>query len=96
VEIVDRRLVRKGNVTISQILVRWAHMPDTCTTWEDYYVLKNRYPAASLWETELQAGASAEEGEIVMPSILMDDNQSPAELASSPGPASEKNDQVVG
>jgi hypothetical protein len=95
-EIVDRRLVRKGNAAIPQILVRWAHMPDTCTTWEDYYVLKNRYPAAALWETELQAGASSEEGEIVMPSTSTDDTQSPAELASSPGPASEKMDSVVG
>jgi hypothetical protein len=37
-EIVERRLVRKGNAATPQVLIRWAHMPENCTTWEDYYV----------------------------------------------------------
>jgi hypothetical protein len=40
VQILDRRLVRKGNAATPQVLIRWAHMPENCTTWEDYYVLK--------------------------------------------------------
>ncbi|XP_071685387.1 uncharacterized protein [Lolium perenne] len=40
VQILDRRLVRKGNAATPQVLIHWAHMPENCTTWEDYYVLK--------------------------------------------------------
>jgi hypothetical protein len=35
VEILQRRLVRKGNAAAPQVLIRWAHMPENCTTWED-------------------------------------------------------------
>jgi hypothetical protein len=94
-EIVERRLVRKGNAATPQILVRWAHMPENCTTWEDYYVLKTRYPDALIWEAETSMGARSEEGETVIPSTSMVAIQSPAALASSLGPASGKEDSVV-
>jgi hypothetical protein len=58
VEILQRWLVRKGNSATPQVLIRWAHVPDECATWEDYYVLKNRYPDAALWDED-QAGASS-------------------------------------
>jgi hypothetical protein len=94
-EIVERRLVRKGNAATPQILVRWAHMPENCTTWEDYYVLKTRYPDAPIWEAEISEGAHSEAGETVIPSTSMVATKSPAELASSLGPASGKEDSVV-
>jgi hypothetical protein len=56
VAILDRRLVRKGNSSSPQVLIQWAHVPPDCATWEDYYVLKQRYPAASLWEDEQAQG----------------------------------------
>uniref|UniRef100_A0ACD5Y888 Uncharacterized protein n=1 Tax=Avena sativa TaxID=4498 RepID=A0ACD5Y888_AVESA len=71
-EIVEHRMVRKDNSAIPQILVRWAHMPENHTTWEDYYVLKTRYPDASLWEVEVSRG-----GETVTPSSPRMDIQSP-------------------
>jgi hypothetical protein len=48
-EILDRRLVRKGNQVVPQILIRWSGVPVESTTWEDYYVLKNRFPDAIAW-----------------------------------------------
>jgi hypothetical protein len=32
-----------------QILVKWTSLPATLATWEDYYVLKKRYPSAVAW-----------------------------------------------
>lgn len=52
VSILQRRLVKKGNAATPQVLIRWAHVPDECATWEDYYVLKHRYPDAALWDDE--------------------------------------------
>jgi hypothetical protein len=34
--ILDRRLVKKGNVAITQILVQWNRLPESSTTWEDF------------------------------------------------------------
>jgi hypothetical protein len=45
-EIIDRRLVKKGNSAIPQVKLRWSGLPSTATTWEDYYVLKERLPKA--------------------------------------------------
>jgi ribosomal protein L21E len=58
-EIVERRLVKKGNAAMPQIKVRWTNLPDDCTTWEDYYVLKKRFPDVELWkELPAQGGDS--------------------------------------
>jgi hypothetical protein len=65
-------------------------MPESCTTWEDYYVLKSRYPDVVLWESKVQNRVSGEGEAIVIPSPSMVDNESRDELASSLGPASEK------
>jgi hypothetical protein len=48
-EIQDRRLVRKGNNAIPQVLVTWTGLPVTSATWEDYHVLKARFPSAPAW-----------------------------------------------
>ena len=45
-EILDRRLVKKGNVAHLQILVKWATVPASSATWEDYEVLKARFLSA--------------------------------------------------
>jgi hypothetical protein len=49
VEILDRRLVKKGNAAVTQILLRWSGMSPDCATWEDYHVLRTRFPTASAW-----------------------------------------------
>lgn len=54
--IVDRRLVKKGNAAHLQVLIKWMHLPASMATWEDYDVLRTRFPNASAWG---QAGAGA-------------------------------------
>jgi hypothetical protein len=41
--ILQRRLARKGNHAITQVLIKWSSLPVKFGTWEDYYVLKQRY-----------------------------------------------------
>lgn len=55
-KIIDRRLVKKGNTAIPQAKLSWVGLPESATTWEDYHVVKHRFPNAPAWG---QAGSSA-------------------------------------
>ena len=55
-QLLDRRLVKKGNTTIPQVLVKWAGITEASTTWEDYNVLRAKFLDAAAWG---QAGSSA-------------------------------------
>ena len=46
-EILERRLVKKGNSAIPQVRVKWAHLPEASATWEDLNVLRQRFPDCS-------------------------------------------------
>ena len=59
-EILDHRLVKKGNASHLQVLVKWTTSPASSATWEDYKVLKDRYPVAPAW-----GQASSSGGDIV-------------------------------
>lgn len=87
--ILQRRLVRKGNAAVPQVLVQWAHLSANAATWEDYYVLKASYSDASLWESETEEVA-AQEGGSVTPATLAVDIDSPdhqeLDLANEDGP----------
>jgi hypothetical protein len=48
-KIIDQRLVKKGNVVVTRILVQWSNLPKSSTTWEDYYVLKMMFPSVTVW-----------------------------------------------
>ena len=61
-EILERRLVKRGNSALVQVRIKWANLPVEAATWEDYDVLRTRYPAATIWE-----GASSQEPAIVTP-----------------------------
>lgn len=39
-QVLDRRLVKKGYTAITQVLLSWTGLPEASTTWEDYYVVK--------------------------------------------------------
>lgn len=54
--ILDRRLVKKGNTVIPQVLLSWTGLPAASVTWEDYYVVKAQFSDAPAWG---QAGSSA-------------------------------------
>jgi hypothetical protein len=54
--ILDRRLVKKGNVAITQVLVQWTGLSASSATWDDYSVLREKFPSAAAWG---QTGASA-------------------------------------
>jgi hypothetical protein len=49
VEILDRRIIKKGNVAVVQVLLRWSELPSSCATWEDFSVAKNIFPKALAW-----------------------------------------------
>lgn len=44
VEILDRRMVRRGGKAVSQVLIRWSNFLADQTTWEDYWSLKSQFP----------------------------------------------------
>jgi hypothetical protein len=47
--ILDRRLVKRGNEAITQVLIQWSELPSSSATREDYYVLRDRFPTAAAW-----------------------------------------------
>jgi hypothetical protein len=47
--ILERRLVKKGGQAVPQVRVKWTSLPAACATWEDYCVIKQRFPAAFAW-----------------------------------------------
>ena len=54
--ILDRRLVKKGNAAVPQVLIKWSGIPATSATWEDYYVIKTRFPDAVAWGQASSSG----------------------------------------
>lgn len=56
-QILDRRLVKKDNASYLQVLIKSSTMPTSLATWEDYEVLRRRYPDATAW------GKAASQGE---------------------------------
>jgi hypothetical protein len=51
--IVDCRMVKKGNHSVPQVLIRWTHLPQEATTWEDYLAVKQRFPKALTWDKQV-------------------------------------------
>jgi hypothetical protein len=81
--ILQRRMVRAGTTAGVQVLVKWQGLPEGQATWEDYHVVRRRFPDASLWE-----GDHAQEGASVTPAPdLLVDNES---LVQEVGPENEE------
>ena len=47
--ILEHQLVKKGNTAIPQVKVTWTSLLASATTWEDYHVIKKRFPDAPAW-----------------------------------------------
>jgi hypothetical protein len=52
-EIMDRRLIKKGNEAVSQVLIRWSNLTLDLATWEDHYVIRQKFPDAISWDKQL-------------------------------------------
>jgi hypothetical protein len=44
--VLERRLSKKGNAVVVQVLVKWSSLPAEMATWEDYNVIKSRFLTA--------------------------------------------------
>jgi hypothetical protein len=47
--ILDRRLTKKGNATVIEVLIKWRSLAVDMATWEDFNVIKQRYLMAPAW-----------------------------------------------
>jgi hypothetical protein len=61
--ILDRRMKKKGNRTIVQVLLKWKNLPEETATWEDWDTLKASFPDVLSW-----GQASSSPGGSVTPS----------------------------
>ena len=62
-QILDRRLVKKANAPCLQVLIKWSTLSPTLATWEDYEVLRARFPDAAAWgQAASQGGDSVTHG----------------------------------
>jgi hypothetical protein len=57
--ILERRMVKKDNAAVVQVLVKWSAFPATEATWEDYYGLRDRYPETPCWEGASNSGGAS-------------------------------------
>ena len=43
-KVLEHRLVKRGKAAIPQVLIQWTGLPLTSITWEDYNVIRQRFP----------------------------------------------------
>lgn len=43
-QILNRRMVKRGNRARAQVLIKWSNLGDSEATWEDYWTLKSCFP----------------------------------------------------
>jgi hypothetical protein len=88
VEIVDRRLVQKKDNGLLQVLVKWSTLKDEETTWDDYEILRARFPEAAIW-----GQASSSGGASVTPALRM---RADTEVSLTVGDPPDRGKQVLG
>jgi hypothetical protein len=74
--ILDRRLVKKGNMAVTQIMVKWSGLPYSSATWEDYSVLRSKFPASAAWGQSVSLVGSSVTTQPVAPIALKSGNGS--------------------
>ncbi|KAJ4754640.1 polyprotein [Rhynchospora pubera] len=50
--ILIRRMVKRNNAAVPQLLIKWSNLPEEEATWEDYEQIRKRYPEFSLEDKE--------------------------------------------
>jgi len=48
--------VKKGNKAIPQVLLKRTSLPESSATWEDYYIVKHRFPNDVAWRQATTEG----------------------------------------
>jgi hypothetical protein len=43
--ILDRRMMKKGNNPVIQVLIKWANLSKDVATWEDWETITRKFPA---------------------------------------------------
>ncbi|KAE8709758.1 hypothetical protein F3Y22_tig00110328pilonHSYRG00349 [Hibiscus syriacus] len=56
--VLKRRIVKRQNQSIPQVVVQWANMGLNDTTWEDASVLQNQFPDFDPWDKDRLMGAA--------------------------------------
>lgn len=56
VEILGRRLVKKGNEAVAELLIKRSNLPESDATWEEYKRLKLQFPSFFLEDKDLEKG----------------------------------------
>ncbi|KAH0696226.1 hypothetical protein KY290_013581 [Solanum tuberosum] len=51
--ILERRMIKKGNKAVAQLLIHWKNMSKEQATWEDFHVIKTRFPSFFLEDKEV-------------------------------------------
>jgi hypothetical protein len=59
-EILESRLVKKGNNAVVQLCVRWTNLPTDAQTWEDETVLRAQFLDCRAWGQAPSSGAGTE------------------------------------
>lgn len=44
IAVVDRRLVKRNNKPVNQVLVQWSNSTPEDATWEDYHFITSQFP----------------------------------------------------
>jgi putative heme iron utilization protein len=47
--ILDHRMMKKGNASVIQVLIKWTNLPEDAATWEDWDTLKTSFPSVLTW-----------------------------------------------
>jgi hypothetical protein len=56
-KILDTRMVKKGEKVTPQVLVKWSKLPQESVTWEDWYVLQDKFPGGIAGGPTIAEGA---------------------------------------
>lgn len=56
-----KRMIKRNNGAVVQILVQWANLPEEAATWEDFHHITKQFPTFDPWGQ----GSAGEEGNVM-------------------------------
>ncbi|WMV14994.1 hypothetical protein MTR67_008379, partial [Solanum verrucosum] len=54
--ILERRVIKKGNKVVAQLLIQWKNMSKEQATWEDFHMIKTRFLSSFLEDKKVSKG----------------------------------------